>query len=131
MLPEACRGNKLKPTLIKWSIAGFVGLIILGLGSLILLWLENSGNLTKFIQWVGDTGIWGQLVLGFLLAAMNFPFTFGWMIVAMSCGFLYGFLEGLLLVIIGTTVGFFFAFVFLRKFLRKPAMMVRLIFYLF
>lgn len=122
MLPEACTGKKRKSTLIKWGVVCILGLILIGIGSLLLLWLENSGNLTEFINWVGDTGYWGKLVLIILLAVMNFPFTFGWMIVAVACGFLYGFLRGLLIVIIGTTIGCFFAFIFLRKFLRKPAM---------
>merc|ERR1712137_158314 len=121
MLPEACQGKRRKKTIIQWLVVGILFVILLAMGSLILLYLEKTGKLETFFNWISSIGYWGNFVLIFVMIIMNFPFAFGWMIVAMLCGFLYGFVEGLVTVIIATVIGSFLAFIFLRYFLRKPA----------
>lgn len=99
--------------------------VILLILSLMLYYIKVKTTLIQdFFSWVQSIKLWGNLVLVIVLAALNFPFTFGWMLVAMVCGLLYGFLGGLITVVIGSTIGAILAFVFLRRFLRKPAMNV-------
>ena len=125
MLPEACQGKKRKKTLIKWGIVLIILLVLLAIIGLVGYWIEkNTSFYEDFFAFIASTGLWGNLVLVILLAILNFPFTFGWMLVAMICGFLYKFIPGLITVIIGSTIGALMAFIFLRRFLRRPAMNV-------
>lgn len=121
MLPEACQGDKRNKTLIKWGAVGVLVVIGLILSGVALLLPPVQDALASFLDWVDSLGWWGYITLGIVLAILNFPFTFGWMLVAMACGFLYGMVKGMIIVASGTIVGAVITYLILKKFAQKPA----------
>ena len=115
MLPEQCRGANRKKAIAVGILAVLAMGVVFFAVVAVLSWMISSGELTSFSVWVEKLGVWGNVIIGLVLAILNIPPLVGYILVIMLCGYLYGFWWGLLTVILGSAVGWFLTFLAIRK----------------
>ena len=113
----------------KWlKITGYFILIVIalvlcfGVGSAVLYWLTITGYLEDFLDWIGEIGYWGNLVMVGCLLIINLPMTAGYGSLMLASGFLFKFWAGLLTVVVGCQLGVFLVGSFIRiPFFKRKA----------
>ena len=87
------------------------GLLILICGILILTalltlyYLNKKGYIYDFLEWIGEIGYYGNLVMILCIVIVNVPFMIGYGSLMFASGFLFKFKVGLITIVIGCQIG--------------------------
>jgi uncharacterized membrane protein YdjX (TVP38/TMEM64 family) len=110
-------------TTCPWSTSGYlrffvaIAMIALVIGS--FYFFLNADLFTSFFEWIKKIGWYGYLIVLVLLVLTQLPFSYGYVLIAMACGFVYEIVIGFALVSIGTMLGLPVAYYLTDKVLRS------------
>jgi len=110
-----------------WSWNGYLrllGFLILFMMGLAMFYFFTHDNYVEsFFTWIEDLGFWGYFLIILMLVLTQLPFAYGYVVVAMACGFMYEVIKGFGLVALGTFIGlptaFYFTDFVLREWMEK------------
>ncbi|KAL6049123.1 hypothetical protein QOT17_020674 [Balamuthia mandrillaris] len=100
-----------------WGLVGGVALAALLLLS--LYYRSEVEVVRPFLRWLSEIGLWGNLLFVVAFVVIGFPFTMGYIPLAIGAGFLYGMLGGTLTISVGATLGCAVCFLLCRTVTRS------------
>lgn len=122
---EDFKGNQQKAqqeasTVQKWRKLSWPLVLFLVLGVLLLFFAR--GHLFQFLNWLEHLP-WAESLLVFviLFTLVSFPFGFGYIILNMTCGYLYGFIQGQIIVMISVSIGVSISLLLCRSWFKDYA----------
>jgi uncharacterized membrane protein YdjX (TVP38/TMEM64 family) len=107
-----------------YVVAGILLIVLLGLVGWAIYWATQDDHISEVFEAIAKMGFWGYLLMGFIIALLNFPLTFAYLPTCTLCGFMYGMGKGLLIVVVGTAIGMQLVFILFRYFIRRKGALV-------
>lgn len=114
-----------KRVVIYAVMAGFGIIFVLLVAIALVYWATKDDNIQKIFEYINNMGVWGYILMGFIVMILNYPLTFAYLPVCSLCGFMYGMGLGLVVVVAGTAAGMLEVFVLFRYLIRRKGAVVR------
>ena len=114
------KGQQQLTTVQKWRKLSWPLILFIVLGVLLLYFAR--GHLFQFLSWLEHLPwIESLLVFVVLFTLVSFPFGFGYIILNMTCGYLYGFIQGQIIVMISVAIGVSISLLLCRSWFKDYA----------